>query len=187
MSGGSEENDFETGTSGAADCVPTQVGSIKKGGYCMLKGNPCKVTEYSTAKPGKHGSAKATIVGKNISLSQVLTSSPTRSMRMEDPLHITLTCLSFQRPSSSWLMSMRKMWTSFSLTAVSAKEFTSPSMSLSWLNRSGLISRSRKNPLRTSPSWSLSSRPVEKKKSLRSARNDYSRILQHEELSVIPR
>ena len=32
----------------------------------MLKGHPCKVTDYSTAKPGKHGSAKATIVGKDI-------------------------------------------------------------------------------------------------------------------------
>ena len=28
----------------------------------MLKGFPCKVTDYSTAKPGKHGSAKASIV-----------------------------------------------------------------------------------------------------------------------------
>ena len=32
----------------------------------MLKGFPCKVIEYSTAKPGKHGSAKATIVGVDI-------------------------------------------------------------------------------------------------------------------------
>ncbi len=32
----------------------------------MLKGFPCKVTEYSTAKPGKHGSSKATIVGNDI-------------------------------------------------------------------------------------------------------------------------
>lgn len=32
----------------------------------MLKGFPCKVTDYSTAKPGKHGSAKASIVGIDI-------------------------------------------------------------------------------------------------------------------------
>lgn len=32
----------------------------------MLKGFPCKVSDYSTAKPGKHGSAKATIVGNDI-------------------------------------------------------------------------------------------------------------------------
>jgi len=32
----------------------------------MLKGFPCKVSDYSTAKPGKHGSAKASIVGIDI-------------------------------------------------------------------------------------------------------------------------
>jgi translation initiation factor 5A len=61
-----EENTFEKGDAGSADCTPCSYGDIKKGGYCMLKGFPCKVTEYSTAKPGKHGSAKATIVGIEI-------------------------------------------------------------------------------------------------------------------------
>ena len=46
--------------------MPTMAGTIKKGGYCMLKGHPCRVIEYSTAKPGKHGAAKATIVGIDI-------------------------------------------------------------------------------------------------------------------------
>lgn len=32
----------------------------------MLKGFPCKVTDYSTAKVGKHGSAKAKIIGADI-------------------------------------------------------------------------------------------------------------------------
>lgn len=32
----------------------------------MIKGFPCKVIDYSTAKPGKHGSSKATIVGTDI-------------------------------------------------------------------------------------------------------------------------
>lgn len=32
----------------------------------MIKGFPCKVIDYSTAKPGKHGSAKASIVGVDI-------------------------------------------------------------------------------------------------------------------------
>ena len=60
------EEDFSKGDAGSAFCTPTQAGSIKKGGYCLLKGFPCKVTDYSTAKPGKHGSAKATIVGVDI-------------------------------------------------------------------------------------------------------------------------
>jgi len=32
----------------------------------MLKGFPCKVVDYSTSKAGKHGHAKATIVGVDI-------------------------------------------------------------------------------------------------------------------------
>ena len=32
----------------------------------MIKGNPCKVTEVTTAKPGKHGSAKVIMKGKDI-------------------------------------------------------------------------------------------------------------------------
>ena len=33
----------------------------------MMKGEfPCKVINFSTAKPGKHGSAKAMITGKDI-------------------------------------------------------------------------------------------------------------------------
>merc|ERR1712010_439644 len=31
-----------------------------------IKGNPCKVTDVSTAKPGKHGSAKVILKGKDI-------------------------------------------------------------------------------------------------------------------------
>ena len=62
----SDVEEFEKTEAGSADCEPQTAGSIKKGGHCMLKGYPCKVTEYSTAKPGKHGSAKATIVGIDI-------------------------------------------------------------------------------------------------------------------------
>lgn len=61
-----EEGQFDAGDAGSADTTPCAYGSVKKGGYCMLKGFPCKVSEYSTAKPGKHGSAKATVVGIDI-------------------------------------------------------------------------------------------------------------------------
>ena len=62
----SDNEDFDQGDAGSADTIPIQAGSVKKNSYCMLKGHPCKVTEYSTAKPGKHGAAKATIVGTDI-------------------------------------------------------------------------------------------------------------------------
>lgn len=32
----------------------------------MIKHFPCRVTEYSIAKPGKHGTPKATIFGEDI-------------------------------------------------------------------------------------------------------------------------
>ena len=48
---------------------PTELGSLKIGSYILLPvsdqptGDPCRLTEYDTSKPGKHGSAKARIVG----------------------------------------------------------------------------------------------------------------------------
>jgi len=55
-----------TTDSGASGVMPTQVGSLKKGGYCMLRDRPVKIVDYSTAKVGKHGAAKAHIVGIDI-------------------------------------------------------------------------------------------------------------------------
>lgn len=48
------------------DCTPIQGGSIKKGAYCILKGNPCKVLETAISKPGKHGSAKIAVTGVDL-------------------------------------------------------------------------------------------------------------------------
>lgn len=40
----SDVEEFEATEAGSSDCTPAQAGSVKKGGYCMLKGYPCKVT-----------------------------------------------------------------------------------------------------------------------------------------------
>ncbi|CDJ38681.1 translation initiation factor eIF-5A, putative [Eimeria tenella] len=61
-----EEVSFERADAGASLTYPQQAGAIKKNGFCMLKGNPCKVVDYSTSKTGKHGHAKAHIVGLDI-------------------------------------------------------------------------------------------------------------------------
>ena len=51
---------------------PTELGSLKVGSYILLPvsdqptGEPCRITEYETSKPGKHGSAKARIVAVGI-------------------------------------------------------------------------------------------------------------------------
>ncbi|MFC7008101.1 translation initiation factor IF-5A [Halalkalicoccus salilacus] len=43
-----------------------QVRDLQEGGYVMMDGAACKITAYSTAKPGKHGSAKARVEGRGV-------------------------------------------------------------------------------------------------------------------------
>ncbi len=51
---------------------PSDLGSLKIGSYILLphsdqpSGEPCRIVEYDTSKPGKHGAAKARIVGEGI-------------------------------------------------------------------------------------------------------------------------
>ncbi len=45
---------------------PTDLGSVKVGSYMMIDGEPCKIVEYDKSKPGKHGSAKARVVGMGL-------------------------------------------------------------------------------------------------------------------------
>jgi len=63
-----KEVDIEvsTGQSGASLTVPIRAGEVRKGGYVMLKGKPCKVIEVSISKTGKHGHAKANITGLDV-------------------------------------------------------------------------------------------------------------------------
>jgi translation initiation factor 5A len=43
-----------------------QVRDLQEGSYVMMDDSPCKINGYSTAKPGKHGSAKARVEGKGV-------------------------------------------------------------------------------------------------------------------------
>ncbi len=43
-----------------------EVRDLQEGNYVMMDGAPCKITAYSTAKPGKHGSAKARVEGRGV-------------------------------------------------------------------------------------------------------------------------
>ncbi|CAI9831852.1 MAG: translation initiation factor IF-5A [Nitrosopumilus sp.] len=51
---------------------PSDLGSLKIGSYILLphsdqpSGEPCRIVEYDTSKPGKHGAAKARIVAEGI-------------------------------------------------------------------------------------------------------------------------
>ena len=79
-----EETTFNTGDAGASDTIPIKAGSCKKGTHVMLKGNPCKVTDVSTSKTGKHGHAKINITGVDIfSGKKYQESSPTSHNLMQ--------------------------------------------------------------------------------------------------------
>lgn len=61
-----EEVEFHTGGSGASSTYPMQCSALRKNGFVMLKGRPCKIMEMSTSKTGKHGHAKVHLVGIDI-------------------------------------------------------------------------------------------------------------------------
>ncbi len=44
----------------------TEVRDLQEGSYVMIEETPCVINSYSTAKPGKHGSAKARVEGKGV-------------------------------------------------------------------------------------------------------------------------
>lgn len=51
---------------------PADLGTLKIGSYILLPvgdsttGEPCRIVEYDTSKPGKHGAAKARVVGVGV-------------------------------------------------------------------------------------------------------------------------
>lgn len=42
---------------------PVDLGSLKDGSYILIDGEACRIVEYDKSKPGKHGAAKARVVG----------------------------------------------------------------------------------------------------------------------------
>ncbi|KAL9149229.1 hypothetical protein ABFS82_12G096200 [Erythranthe guttata] len=68
-----EEHHFESkADAGASKTYPQQAGTIRKNGYIVIKGRPCKVVEVSTSKTGKHGHAKCHFVAIDIFTSKKL-------------------------------------------------------------------------------------------------------------------
>jgi translation initiation factor 5A len=51
---------------GASEATAIPVNKLRKGGYCLIEGRPCRVIEISKSKTGKHGHAKAGIAGTDI-------------------------------------------------------------------------------------------------------------------------
>ncbi|KAL6052687.1 translation initiation factor eIF5A [Balamuthia mandrillaris] len=60
------DSDFAQVDSGASKTFPAMASSIKKNGYVVIKGHPCKVVDTSTSKTGKHGGAKVHLTAVDI-------------------------------------------------------------------------------------------------------------------------
>eukprot|EP00727_Mastigamoeba_balamuthi_P001086 m51a1_g10975 putative eukaryotic translation initiation factor 5a-2 (168) ;mRNA; f:282256-283174 len=59
-------DDFEKTEATGSGTFPVQCSSLRKNGFVVLKGFPCKVVDMSTSKTGKHGHAKVHLVGIDI-------------------------------------------------------------------------------------------------------------------------
>merc|ERR1711978_328524 len=60
------EADFASADAGASETFPMQCSALRKNGFVMIKGRPCKIVEMSTSKTGKHGHAKVHMVAFDI-------------------------------------------------------------------------------------------------------------------------
>jgi translation elongation factor IF5A len=80
------DGDFDTADSGAANCVPIAGGDVRKGGFLLIKGKPCKVVDCSKAKVGKHGAAKCQFTGVDIFTGKKLESICPASFSCSEPI-----------------------------------------------------------------------------------------------------
>ena len=61
-----QEFDFVSGDAEASMTQLVKASSLRKGGYVMLRGYPCKIMEMSAAQPGKHGHSKIHFIGLDV-------------------------------------------------------------------------------------------------------------------------
>jgi len=60
------ELEFDSADAGASATYPMQCSALRKNGFVVIKNRPCKISEMSTSKTGKHGHAKVHLVGIDI-------------------------------------------------------------------------------------------------------------------------
>ena len=85
----------------ASATIPTQASALRKGGYAMLKGFPCKIVDMSTSKTGKHGHAKIKMVGIDIFTGDKKEDLSPSTHTMEVPV-VTKTELQVRHGCGAW-------------------------------------------------------------------------------------
>jgi len=80
-----DEFDFVVGDAGASETFPMQCSALRKGGFVMIKGRPCKIVEMSTSKTGKHGHAKVHMIALDIFTGKKLEELSPSTHNMEVP------------------------------------------------------------------------------------------------------
>jgi translation initiation factor 5A len=79
-------NTFEIVQDNSSKTFPCQASALRKGGFVVIRGRPCKVVEMATSKTGKHGHAKIHFIAIDIFTNKKLEDICPSTAKMDVPV-----------------------------------------------------------------------------------------------------